>query len=65
VTEDYTMITHNTGIGAITATLRTMRAKLDEAATITRAAEALAADGQPGAGVDDGAGCGAVVAGGE
>ena len=42
------MITPNTGIGAITtATLRTMRAKLDEAAAIARAAEGCAADGQP------------------
>jgi hypothetical protein len=31
-----------------TITLHAMRAKLDEAATITRAAEALAADGQLG-----------------
>jgi hypothetical protein len=40
------MTTPNTGIGAIT--LRTMRAKLEEAAAIARAAEGLAADGQPG-----------------
>jgi len=43
--EDHVMTTLNTGIGAIT--LRTMRAKLDEAADIAPAAEALAADGQP------------------
>jgi hypothetical protein len=40
------MTTLNTGIGAIT--LRTMRAKLEEAAAIARAAEGLAVDGQPG-----------------
>jgi hypothetical protein len=40
------MTTPNTGIGAIT--LRTMRARLDEAAAIARAAEGLVADGQPG-----------------
>jgi hypothetical protein len=39
------MTTPNTGIGAIT--LRTMRAKLDEAAAIARAAEGCAMDGQP------------------
>jgi hypothetical protein len=44
--ENHTMTTPNTGIGAIT--LRTMRAKLEEAAAIARAAEGLAADGQPG-----------------
>jgi hypothetical protein len=40
------MISPITGIGAIT--LRTMRIKLEEAAAITRAAEALVSDGQPG-----------------
>jgi hypothetical protein len=40
------MTTPNTGIGAIT--LRTMRAKLDEAAAIARAAEGCAVDGQSG-----------------
>jgi hypothetical protein len=39
------MTTPITGIGAIT--LRTMRAKLDEAAAMARAAEGCAADGQP------------------
>jgi hypothetical protein len=43
------MITQNTEIAAIT--LRAMRAKLEEAAAIARAAEALAADGQPGRGL--------------
>jgi hypothetical protein len=42
------MTTPNTELGAITtATLRAMRAKLDEAATIARAAEGCAADDQP------------------
>jgi hypothetical protein len=40
------MTTPNTGIGAIT--LRTMRARLEEAAAIARTAEGLAVDGQPG-----------------
>jgi hypothetical protein len=43
------MTTPTTGIGAIT--LRAMRAKLEEAAAIVRAAEGLAADGQPGRGL--------------
>jgi hypothetical protein len=34
-----------------TITLRAMRAKLEEAAAIARAAEGLAADGQPGRGL--------------
>jgi hypothetical protein len=43
------MTTPITGIGAITTTtLRTMRAKLDEAAAIARAAEGCAADGHAG-----------------
>jgi hypothetical protein len=43
------MTAPNTGIGAITTTtLRTMRAKLDEAAAIARAAEGCAVDGQAG-----------------
>jgi hypothetical protein len=37
--------TPNTAIGAIT--LRSMRAKLAEATAIARAAEGMAADGQP------------------
>jgi hypothetical protein len=40
------MTTPNTEIVAIA--LRAMRAKLEEAAAIARAAEGLAADGQPG-----------------
>jgi hypothetical protein len=41
------MTTPNIEIGAITlTTLRIMRAKLDEAAAIARAAERCAADGQ-------------------
>jgi hypothetical protein len=41
-----------TEISAImTTTLRTMRAKLEEAAAIARAAEGLAVDGQPGRGL--------------
>jgi hypothetical protein len=43
------MTTQNTEIGAITTTtLSTMRAKLEEAAAIARAAEGCAADGQAG-----------------
>jgi hypothetical protein len=42
------MTTPNTEIGAITTTtLSTIRAKLDEAAAIARAAEGCAVDGQP------------------
>jgi hypothetical protein len=42
------MTRQSTEIGAITTTtLRIMRAKLDEAAAIARAAEGCAADGQP------------------
>jgi hypothetical protein len=40
------MSTPNTGTGAIT--LRTMRARLDEAAAIARAAEGRAVDGRAG-----------------
>lgn len=41
------MSIHKAEIGAVTAiTLRSMRARLDEAAAIARAAEACAADGQ-------------------
>jgi hypothetical protein len=43
------MITPNTEIGAIAlTTLRAMRAKLEEAAAVARAAEGLAVDGQAG-----------------
>jgi hypothetical protein len=42
------MTRQSTEVGAITTTtLRIMRAKLDEAAAIARAAEGCAADGQP------------------
>jgi hypothetical protein len=46
---DYAMTTPNTEIGAIA--LHTMRAKLEEAAAVARAAEGLAADGRPGRGL--------------
>jgi hypothetical protein len=43
------MTTPNTGIGAITTTtLSTIRAKLDEAAAVARAAEGCVVDGRPG-----------------
>ena len=46
------MTTPNTEMGAITTiTLRTMRAKLDEAAAIARAAEGCVAEGQAGRGL--------------
>jgi hypothetical protein len=46
------MTTPITEISAImTITLRSMRAKLEEAAAIARAAEGLATDGQPGRGL--------------
>jgi hypothetical protein len=47
--EDHTMTTPDTEIGAIT--LRAMRAELEKAAAVARAAEGLAADGQPGRGL--------------
>ena len=42
------MTTPHNELGATTTTLRTMRAKLEEAAAIARAAEGCAVDGQPG-----------------
>jgi hypothetical protein len=57
------MTTQNTGIGAIT--LRTMRARLDEAAAIARAAEGCAMDGQPGRALIIALGCRAAGRGGE
>jgi hypothetical protein len=57
------MTTQNTEIG--TVTLSAMRSKLEEAAAVARAAEVLAADGQPGRALCDGTGCRAAGRGGE